>query len=85
MSESESIYAKWKNHLPVLSKTVAIIILILNIFFPGVGTILLSCIGGTFNKEHIIVGLLQLISAICVIGWIWSVLWGIILLMKSSD
>ena len=70
MSETESTYTKFKNHLPVLSKTVAIIILVLNIFLPGVGTILLSCIGGTFNKEHIFVGLLQLITSVCVIGWI---------------
>jgi TM2 domain-containing membrane protein YozV len=84
-SQNESIYARLKNHLPVLHKTVAIIILIFNIFFPGVGTMMLSCIGGTFKIEHVWIGLVQFFTSICVFGWVWSVLWGIILVMKSKE
>ncbi len=80
-----SYYNQMKNHLPVLSKTIAIIILIINVIFPGVGTMLLSCIGGEFKKEHLFVGLIQMVLAICVIGWIWSILWGVLLLLKSNN
>ncbi len=78
-------YSQMKNHLPVLSKSIAIVILVINCIFPGIGTMLLSCIGGQFKKEHLIVGLLQMVLAICVIGWIWSILWGVILIMKSNN
>lgn len=80
-----SYYSKLKDHLPVLSKTIAIIILVINILFPGIGTMLLSCIGGQFKIEHIYVGLAQFLLAICVIGWIWSILWGVLLIMKSTS
>lgn len=83
--QRESIYVKLKNHLPILHKTVAIIILIFNIFFPGSGTMMLSCIGGSFKIEHVWVGLIQFITSIFVFGWVWSVLWGIILVMKSKQ
>ena len=80
----ESFYSKLKNHLPVLHKTVAIIILVFNIFIPGLGTMFLACMAGDFKKEHVFVGLAQMLFSVCVIGWVWSVLWGIILVMKST-
>lgn len=80
-----SFYSRMKNHLPVLSKPIAIVILVINIIFPGIGTMLLSCIGGTFKREHLFVGLAQLVLAICVIGWIWSILWGVFLVLKSTS
>ncbi len=81
----ESTWERLKNHLPVLSKTVAIILLVFNIFIPGLGTACLCCIGGDFKVEHLGIGLLQFLLSVCIIGWLWSITWGIILLIKSKD
>ena len=81
---NENIYTRLKNHLPELNKVLAIVILVLNIFFPGVGTMCLYCIAG-FKTEYLWVGLIQLVTALCVVGWIWSVLWGVILVTKSKQ
>jgi hypothetical protein len=78
---------KWKqitDNIPTTSKVVGIIILILNIFFPGVGTMLLACIGGSFVVEHLVIGLLQFFTAFLIIGWIWSIYWGILVMQKSN-
>jgi hypothetical protein len=79
-----SWYSKMKNHLPELSQGLAIAILIINIFFPGIGTMCLACIGGQFDKDHLIIGLIQFVLAMCIIGWIWSIMWGVFLVMKAK-
>ncbi len=81
---NESIFTRLKNHLPEMNKILAIVILVLNIFFPGIGTMCLFFICG-FKSEHLVVGLIQLITAICIVGWVWSVLWGVILVTKSKQ
>lgn len=60
-----------------------IICFILNIFFPGIGTIIAGIAGGC-NGCAIIVGLLQLFTAWLIIGWIWSIWWGWLIFKKSS-
>ncbi len=84
MSEAVSKFEELKGKLPTLNKVMAIVILVLNIFFPGVGTLICACIGPKFETDNIIVGLLQLLLAGCIIGWIWSIWWGIIVLQKAS-
>jgi hypothetical protein len=83
-AQTASKFQQLKDHIPVVSKVVAIIILVLNIFIPGLGTALMSCIGGKFIVEHLVIGLIQFILAPCVIGWIWSILWGILVVLRSS-
>ena len=73
----------------------AITILVLNIFLPGWGTMLLACCntytGNDFSKEEentsciikcgiILFGILQFISAVCIIGWILSIYTGVLVL-----
>lgn len=82
--QAESYYNKIKNQLPVLNPALAVILLIVNIFLPGVGTMILGCLNGGCNWTHIIVGLLQFITAGIIIGWIWSIWWGILLVQRSA-
>lgn len=84
VAKTEGFFTSLKNHLPTLNKVMAIIILILNIFFPGIGTMCLACVGGSFQVEHLIVGLVQLLLAALIIGWVWSILWGVLVVLKSS-
>ena len=74
----------WKEDIPVLPRGVAIILIIMNIFIPSSGTLLLACLGNEFKPTQIIVALLQFLLTGILIGWIWSVWWGILIVEKSS-
>ncbi len=83
MNSVKNIFAIWKADIPSLSQVVAIILFILNIIFPGIGTILSSFLGGGFRPWQLLVGFLQLILTILLIGWIWSIYWGFLMFEKS--
>jgi len=84
------------NFYPILDQTSAIVILIINIFIPGLGTILAACIGHEFNAGVLILGFFQWFTLItmwilfvftfCFLPfiYIWGVLTGIFILQKSN-
>jgi hypothetical protein len=78
------MFESWKQDIPVLSKGTAILLLILNIFIPALGTFLMACIGPEFKSSQLIVAILQFLLAGLLIGWIWSVWWGILVVEKST-
>lgn len=74
-----------KNNIPSMNVVLAIVILCINICLPGIGTICFICLGGGANwTEHLIVGLLQFVLTFLLIGWVWSICWGVFAVMKSS-
>ncbi|CAN0016467.1 unnamed protein product [Heterosigma akashiwo] len=52
----------------------ALLIFILNILLPGVGTIF--CGIKRELQKIIVIGIIQLIASFLLIGWLWSVWWG---------
>mmetsp|Transcript_5440 Transcript_5440/g.16222 ORF Transcript_5440/g.16222 Transcript_5440/m.16222 type:complete len:93 (-) Transcript_5440:74-352(-) len=52
---------------------------ILNIFLPGVGTI----VAGILDSDtiDIVIGLLQVFVPI--VGWIWGIVWGVLMIIRS--
>jgi hypothetical protein len=72
-------------NVPKTTVKQSILILIMNIIIPGSGTILLGIISDPRNDNLIKTGVLQFISAIFVVGWIWSIWWGIELVKKAKD
>ncbi len=69
---------------PRLDKTTALVILILNIFFPGIGTMIMGCIGNNAGG-FICIGICQLLLTFLLIGWIWSIITGVNALKYARD
>ena len=63
-----------------------LVILIINILFPGFGTILAAIL--TSEKEKmtstLIVGVLQVLLTCVCIGWLWAIWWGFKIMQASA-
>lgn len=65
---------------PVIEKEMAIVVLVVNIFIPGIGTIVAGVLG---EKPLIGRGIAQLILSIILIGWIWALVTSIQVLQNA--
>ena len=71
---------------PYVPMTVAPIVLILDIFFPGVGTLVAAYYDPSgCNCKTITCGIFQMLLTIVVAGWIWSVVQGCMIYNKSRQ
>jgi hypothetical protein len=62
-----------------------IVIFVLNIFFPGVGTIMSAFFDEEgINNSALVWGVLQLLTTFLIIGWCWSIYHGYLIYKKSS-
>jgi uncharacterized membrane protein (DUF485 family) len=61
-----------------------IILLILNIIIPGVGTFINGLMGDKIHLTTVIIGILQILTTFILIGWIWSIWWGILIFQKQK-
>ena len=68
--------AKLKDSVVVLEPNVALFLLIANIFWAGLGTMLSSCIGKEFEPNALKFGLFQWLLGFMFIGWFWSICHG---------
>jgi hypothetical protein len=57
-----------------------------NVIFSGLGTIVSAFLGDEpgFNKTQIVVGLVQMMTAVYLVGWLLSIYWAYKLVMKAS-
>ena len=70
---------------PHLNREFAIVVLILNIIFPGVGTIIAAFNDEKgYNYNQFWIGFQQFNLFIIIVGWFWSVWWGFLILEKAS-
>ena len=71
--------------IPRLSGPWPYVVMALSIFLPGSGTIISACIGYpiSWSKVQLFVGALQMMTAVLLIGWIWSIWWGWKILHRS--
>lgn len=70
-------------HVPVVRrKPWGIICLVMNIFLPGTGTMMAAS-----NQEvprYFVFGLLQLLLFWTVVGWVWSIVVGVLIFVKAE-
>ena len=83
-SHAKDAHGACKKSVVELDHTLAVVCLVLNVFLPGVGTMISACAGKEFNGMALLFGLLQLLTAFIVVGWIWSIVHGVWLLDKSK-
>ena len=69
--------------IPELPCSLAVMILLVNVFFPSFGSFYLICIGDKCRKSQLVVATLQLITTPLIVGYIWSIYWGIKAIKKS--
>ncbi len=67
-----------------VGKPANLILFIMNIFLPGWGTMISSCISSSFSSTAFLVGLVQLLTCWLIVGWIWSIYWGYLIFKKSE-
>ena len=70
--------------VPKVEKTVALICLLVNIFMPGFGT-LIGAIATPTGCDFcaFVYGILQILLTGFGIGWIWSVVWGLLMYQSA--
>jgi hypothetical protein len=83
--KAETFCNRIRENIPSVTIGIAVLLLIVNIFLPGIGTLIIACINGKVHVEQIAVGILQFITAGIIIGWIWSIWWGILFVQKSNS
>jgi hypothetical protein len=72
--------------IPKVGRTIGMLVLVLNIILPGIGSILAGIIGGrSSDMGCVVAGVLQLLTAVFIVGWIWSIWWGVQIYQKSRS
>lgn len=57
----------------------SIILGIVNILLPGWGVVIAGLLAN--DKVDIILGLLQFLTCFLIIGWVWAVVWGVLMII----
>ena len=80
---SDGTLVKLAMMVPKVDKMIAIVLLVVNIFLPGIGTIVAAIMDG-FDVKNVIFGCLQFLLAALLIGWVWAIFWSILMIKRSS-
>ena len=84
MEKSKSVC---KDAIVQLDIVIAVVLLILNVipFVSGIGTMISACIGKEFNVTALIFGILQWLTTFILVGWIWAIYHGILLVKAAKS
>eukprot|EP00301_Raphidiophrys_heterophryoidea_P014510 c22933_g1_i1.p1 GENE.c22933_g1_i1~~c22933_g1_i1.p1 ORF type:complete len:105 (+),score=22.22 c22933_g1_i1:1-315(+) len=80
-----TLFKAYVTHIPKVSKTMGIVVLILNIILPGIGSIIAGLMGNSRDRGCALAGVFQLLTAFFIVGWIWSIVWGIKIHSKANS
>ena len=75
------------SNVPLVTKTIAIVALLLNFIVPGAGTILAACQtrSNYVSKAQMTMAFVQFVTAIFLIGWILALYWSYLIIVKAFD
>ena len=60
--------------MPVLETSIAVVVLVVNIFLPGIGTIVAGVVG---KHKMIGRGVVQFLTWWLIVGWVWAIITGV--------
>eukprot|EP00347_Sterkiella_histriomuscorum_P023722 403333611 len=80
-----SFIDEWLSSIKSVGKTMGILLLLLNIFMPGVGTIINALMGHGISGTGLLIGFVQMITSFMLLGWIWSIWWGVEIAKRSGS
>jgi hypothetical protein len=71
--------------VPKLNNTTPYVVAAVNVVLPGVGTMIAACVGypQSWSKTQLSCGLLQMLTAVFVIGWLWSLYWSFLFIRRA--
>jgi len=73
----------WRLQVPSVPKSTGVLCLFLNFFIPGLGTLVAGLQAN--SSSCVVIGIMQLLLLPCaLIGWIWSIWWGVLIYKKSK-
>lgn len=81
MEEEISIHTK---SIVKLQPKEGLRVFLLNAFLPGVGTVYAGCKVRRVLANNIMVGFLQAITSLLLVGWLWSLLTGYLIWNESK-
>ena len=84
MTETAKAVGSCKAAVVKVDPPLHLILFIVNIIFPGWGTMISACVGKKFEATTLIFGLLQMFLFWTIIGWIWSIVHGYWIYEKSA-
>lgn len=73
--------------VPYVYQPVAYVCAALNLFLPGFGTAIAACASQSqyVSKTQLCVAFMQFLTSLALIGWIWSIYWGYLIVIKSHQ
>jgi hypothetical protein len=72
-------------HFPPMSISMKVIIAVLNLILPGIGTIVMSTRYKKCSKTQLIIGLMQLLMTVEIVGYLWSLIWVVLVCIKTPS
>ena len=73
-------------NVPHVSKPIAAVCVLLNLIFPGFGTLVAACAAQeNVSKTQMSIALMQFLTTVFLVGFIWAQYWSYLLVMKSLE
>ncbi len=72
--------------IPRLNIALVVVVAVLNLIMPGLGTIVAACAGQeTVSKTQMSIGVVQFFTSLFLVGFIWAQYWSYLIYVKSQD
>lgn len=76
------IWEKTKSfQVPTGDKLALVLCGIINFIAPGIGTLVMGVINS--DSDDMVIGLLQLLFTLLIFGYIWSLVWGVLMIVAA--